>query len=141
MSLWLSNSLLPDLLAAAVLLLVLWPTKHSGKRLLQNWGVPSPAPEQIAAALRYLWQRRLLYVVLFLVVPPLFGLIWRDGATLSNLGFFVPVLAAMLIAELVATVRPVSGVRIASLDRRTWRDLVPRWAVVMVRSRPRRPGE
>jgi hypothetical protein len=36
----------------------------------------------------------------------------------------------MLIAELLATLRPVSGVRIASLDPRGWRDLVPRWSVV-----------
>jgi hypothetical protein len=128
---WSSNSLLPALFSVAVLLLVLWPTRRGGERLLRNWGVPSPAPAQATAALRYLWQRRLLYVALFLVVPPLFGLIWRDGTNLSNLGFFVPVLAAMLIAELVAALRPVSGVRIASLDRRTWRDLVPRWAVAV----------
>lgn len=129
MSLWVQNSLVPAVITAAVLLLILWPTQRSGERLLQTWGVPWPQPEQIASAVRYLWQRRLLYVVLFLVVPPLAGLIWRDDAKGPGFGILVPLLAAMLIAELVATLRPVSGIRVASLDRRTWRDLVPRWAV------------
>lgn len=131
MSLWVTNSLVPAVITAAVLLLVLWPTQRSGRRLLQTWGVPFPQPEQVASAVRYLWQRRVLYVVAFLVVPPLAGLVWRDDTQPPGVGLFVPLLVAMLVAESVATLRPISGVRVASLDRRTWRDLVPRWAIVV----------
>lgn len=125
---WLETSVLPAAIAAALLLLVLWPTQHSGKRLLQTWGIPQPHPGQITEAVRYLRQRRLLYVVLFLVFPSVAGLV--DSDRLPGISIFVPLLVAMLVAELVATLRPVSGVRVASLDRRSWRDLVPRWAVL-----------
>jgi hypothetical protein len=124
---WLEHTLLPAALAAGVLLLVLWPTTHSGQRLLKNWGIPDPRPDQVTEAVRYLWRRRILYIVLLLVVPSLARLVL--GQDTSGLGLFVPLLVAMLIAELVATLRPVRGVRVAALDRRDWRDLVPRWAV------------
>ncbi|GAB1512099.1 hypothetical protein [Actinophytocola sp. KF-1] len=126
---WLQTSVLPAALAAVVLLLVLWPTERSGRRLLQTWGIPRPDPAQVHEAVRYLRQRRFLYVVLFLVFPPLAGLVDRDSERLPGIGIFVPLLVAMLVAELIATLRPVSGIRTASLDRRSWRDLVPRWAV------------
>lgn len=121
---WLETSVLPAALAAGVLLVVLWPTGHSGRRLLRTWGIAEPAPGQIREAVRYLRQRRFLYVLLFLVLPTIAGL-----AGLPGVQIIVPLLVAMLVAELVATLRPVSGVRTASLDRRDWRDLVPRWAV------------
>jgi hypothetical protein len=128
---WLENTLLPAALAAGVMLLVLWPTRHSGTRLLKNWGIPVPTDPQVVEAVRYLRQRRFLYVALFLLVPPVARLAWPPVDNNETPGdLFVPLLAAMLIAELVATLRPVSGVRVASLDRRTWRDLLPRWAVV-----------
>lgn len=126
---WLQRDVLPAAIVAALLLLVLWPTERSGRRLLQTWGIPEPGPDQVAAAVRYLWQRRLLYIVLLLVVPPVAGLVLDDGDELPALGIVVPLLVAMVLAETVATLRPVSGVRVASLDRRTWRALVPRWAV------------
>jgi hypothetical protein len=126
---WLETSVLPAAIAAAVLLLVLWPTERSGRRLLQTWGIPQPQPGQIREAVRYLRQRRLLYVVLFLLFPALAGLVDQDSDRLPGIGIFVPLLVAMLVAEGIATLRPVSGVRTASLDRRSWRDLVPRWAV------------
>lgn len=119
--------MLPAVVAAAVLLLVLWPTAHSGRRLLQTWGIPQPQPEQVREAVRYLRQRRILCVALFLLFPSVAGLIDRDR--LAGVAIFVPLLIAMLVAEAVATLRPVSGFRSASLDRRTWQDLVPRWAV------------
>ncbi len=131
-SLWVSNTLLPSLIAAAVLLLILWPTRHSGKRLLQRWGVAEPTGSQCAEAVRYLRQRRVLLVVLFVILPAVTILIWPPvdhDETPGNV--LVPLLAAMLIAELISTLRPVSGVRVASLDRRTWRDLVPRWAIAV----------
>jgi hypothetical protein len=126
---WLQTSVLPAAIAGAVLLLVLWPTEHSGKRLLRTWGIPHPAPEQIRAAVRYLRQRRFLYVILFLLFPSLAGIFDRDSDRLAGIAILVPLLVAMLVAEAIATLRPVSGVRTASLDRRTWPDLVPRWAV------------
>jgi hypothetical protein len=118
--------------AAALLLLLLWPTRYSGKRLLQRWGIAEPTAPQSAEAVRYLRQRRILYVVLFVIVPPVASLVWPpvdNNETPGNI--LVPLLAAMLIAELIATLRPVSGVRVASLDRRGWRDLVPMWAIVV----------
>jgi len=129
---WLETSVLPAAIAAALLLLVLWPTEHSGRRLLQTWGIPQPNPGQVREAVRYLRQRRILYVILFLAFPSLAGAIDQDSDRLSGIAIFVPLLAAMLVAELLATLRPVSGVRVASLDRRSWRDLVPRWAVLVL---------
>lgn len=126
---WLETSVLPAAIAAALLLLVLWPTEHSGRRLLQTWGIAQPNPGQVGEAVRYLRQRRFLYVILFLVFPSVAGLGRPDTDQLPGIGIFVPLLAAMLVAEFLATLRPVSGVRVASLDRRSWRDLVPRWAV------------
>lgn len=124
---WLEHTVLPSAIAVAVLLLVLWPTQRSGQRLLKTWGIPRPRPDQVTEAVRYLRQRRILYVVMLLVVPPLAGLVIRTDT--AGVSLFVPLLLAMLVAELVATLRPVSGVRVARLDRRGWRDLVPRWAV------------
>jgi hypothetical protein len=123
---WLQTYVLPAVLATLVLLLVLWPTERSGRRLLVTWGVPEPRPGQVVEAVRYLRQRRLLYLVFFLLFPSLAGL-----TDLPGIGIYVPLLVAMLVGELVATLRPVSGVRSASLDRRSWRDLVPRWAVLV----------
>jgi hypothetical protein len=127
---WFSNYVLPVLIAIGVMLLVLWPTERSGHRLLRNWGVPHPRPDQVRSAVRYLWQRRILYIVFFLGLPPLAGLVLRDKSDLPGFTIVVPLLVAMLIAELLATLRPVGGVRVASLDPRGWRDLVPRWSVV-----------
>lgn len=125
---WLEHTVLPSVIAGAVLLLVLCPTTRSGHRLLRTWGVPQPRPDQVDVAVRYLRQRRILYVVGFLVLPPLAGLVVPVDA--FGVGLFVPLLFAMLVAETVATLRPASGVRVARLDRRGWRDLVPHWAVV-----------
>lgn len=128
MATWLSNVLLPAVIAVAVLLLVMWPTERSGRQLLRTWGVPEPEADQVAEAVRYLRQRRFLLAVLFVLLPMVV-----DAATPGDgdHGFSVlPLLGAMLIAELVAVSRPASGVRVASLDPRSWRDLVPRWAVV-----------
>lgn len=132
MSTWLLHSVVPAVIATVVFLIVLWPTRRSGHKLLRTWGVPAPGEEQTTTAVRYLRHRRLLYVVLFLVVAALAGLVRSDRGGLGTAGAFVPLLLAMLVAELVATLRPVGGVRVASLDRRSWRDLVPRWAIVVV---------
>jgi hypothetical protein len=101
----------------------------SGQRLLRTWGIPYPRPDQVEVADRYLRQRRILYVAGFLVLPPLVGLAF--GVDGFGVNLFVPLLVALLVAETVATLRPAGGVRVARLDRRSWRDLVPRWAVVV----------
>lgn len=129
MASWLEHTVLPAAIVAAVLLLGLWPTPRSGLRLLRTWGIPHPRQDQVAEAVRYLRQRRILYVVGFLVIPPLVGLVIGEDA---SVGLFLPLLAAMLVAETVATLRPAGGVRVARLDRRGWRDLVPRWAVLVM---------
>lgn len=128
---WLETSVLPSAIAAGLLLLVLWPTRHSGTRVLQGWGVQRPEPAQITEAVRYLRQRRVLYVALFLLFPAVAGAVLDDDGR-GYVVVFVPLLVAMLVAEVVASLRPVSGVRTASLDRRTWRELVPRWAVRLI---------
>lgn len=129
MSDWLEHTVLPAVIAAAVLLLVLWPTQRSGQRLLRTWGVPDPRADQVAEAVRYLRQRRILYVAGFVLLPPLFGLVRTDA---GSTGVFVALLVALLVAEGVAALRPAGGVRVARLDRRGWQDLVPRWAVLVM---------
>jgi hypothetical protein len=124
---WLSNVVLPAAVAIAVLLLVMWPTERSGRQLLRNWGVPEPGPDQVAEAVRYLRRRRFLCAALFVLVPLLADVVLPGE---DDPSIVVPLIGAMLIAELVAVSRPASGVRVASLDPRGWRDLVPRWAVV-----------
>jgi hypothetical protein len=127
---WLVRTVLPAVGVAAVLLLALWPTARSGRRLLRTWGIPRPRPDQVDVAVGYLRQRRILYVAGFLLLPPLVGLVLRPEA--PGVRLFVPLLVAMLVAETVATLRPAGGVRVARLDRRGWQDLVPRWAVVVL---------
>ncbi|HEX6359689.1 hypothetical protein [Actinophytocola sp.] len=123
---WLERTVVYVAVVTAVFL-ALWPTSHSGKRLLRTWGIPDPRPDQVDEAIRYLRRRRLLAVGLFVVSGLVAGAVLRSDA--PGVGICVPLLVAMLIAELVATVRPASGVRVALLTRREWRDLVPRWAI------------
>jgi hypothetical protein len=116
--------------------LVLLPGRGTGERFLMRWGVPRPTGEQIEAANRYLRRRRLLYPVCWLVGPALMLLVAdllgpADGLDGRRLwGLLASVLAALLLAELLATLRPARGtVRSAVLVRRRVRDLVPWWAV------------
>ncbi len=128
----LRNTLVSSLIAAAVLLLVLWPTRNSGARLLRTWGIPVPTAPQVAEAVGYLRRRRVLAVALFVAVPQATRLWWPDApSTGTSADILVPLLAAMVIAELVAVLRPARGPRTASLNPRSWRDLVPRWAVAV----------
>jgi hypothetical protein len=135
---WLKFTAAPALLGAVVLLAFLWPTRESGRRLLQRWGIASPVAPQITEAVRYLRQRRILTVLLLTVVPALLLLFAPDHHSsgdvrtpLAGSMLIAQLSAAMLIAELIATLRPVSGIRVASLDQRSWRDLVPSWALVV----------
>ncbi|HVQ93843.1 MAG TPA: hypothetical protein VMU51_22585 [Mycobacteriales bacterium] len=120
----------------ALVLLVALPRWVTGERFLVRWGVPRPTGEQIDAANRYLRRRRLLYPVCWLGGPALMLLVAdlvgpADGLNGRRLwGLLASVLAALLLAELLATLRPARGtVRSALLVRRRLRDLVPWWAV------------
>jgi hypothetical protein len=115
------------------LLVVLWPTMPAGRRFLQRWGAPDPDERQGAQAAKYLRDRRLLYPLLFLLAPAAtapaartLGVPYLDSGPVR---YLAPLIVALLLAETVAALRPVRGPRIATLARRRWRDLVPRWAI------------
>ncbi|WP_436495114.1 hypothetical protein [Actinokineospora sp. HUAS TT18] len=112
--------------AGLAILLVLWPTVSSGQRFLRRWGVPEPDEQQAAYAVAYLRDRRLLYPPLFLLAPVLLA---PASGESNPLTFLAPLVAGLLVAEAVAALRPARGPRTATLVRRHWRDLVPRWAV------------
>jgi hypothetical protein len=117
-----------------VLLLLLWTARGSGEHLLVKWGVLIPSSAQVATATRYLRYRRLLYAAGLVLGPlalvgagRLFG-IHQDLR--HGWGLLASVVAALLVAEVVAALRPVRGTsRAALLSRRRWRDLVPVSAV------------
>jgi len=118
---------------AGIVLLLLWPTVRSGPRLLRNWGVAEPTSEQGRIARLYLLYRRVLYVALIIVAGLIDGLSEREQAFprayFPYLGWF---LAAVLLGELIAMLRPVGGqVRVATLERRTIRDVLPAWMIAV----------
>ncbi|HEX2132027.1 MAG TPA: hypothetical protein VHH15_10725 [Actinophytocola sp.] len=53
MAWWLEHTFLPTAIVIVVMLLVLWPTRESGTRLLWNWGVPEPTGPQVAVAIGF----------------------------------------------------------------------------------------
>ncbi|RSM77272.1 hypothetical protein DMH04_35010 [Kibdelosporangium aridum] len=102
---------------------MLWPTVNGGRRFLRRWGVKDPTEEQGLLARRYLLDRRLLYPPLFIAAPFVTG---------GDNSFWPPLVLALLLAEIIGTLRPVRGPRAAILTRRAWGDLVQRWAVVLM---------
>jgi hypothetical protein len=119
-----------------LVVLVALPARHTGERFLVRWGVSRPSREQAAAAARYLRHRRLLYPVCWVFGPALVIVVAELASPSAGTqaqrawGLLTSVLAALLLAELVATLRPASGtVRSALLSRRHWRELAPWWAV------------
>src|SRR5262245_55414086 len=97
---WLKFTAAPALLGAVVLLAFLWPTRESGRRLLQRWGIAAPVTPQITEAVRYLRQRRILTVLLLTVVPALLLLLAPDHGASGDV--FTPLAGSMLIAQLSA---------------------------------------
>ncbi|GGN06335.1 hypothetical protein GCM10011609_52300 [Lentzea pudingi] len=97
-----------------VLLVALWPTRSTGKRLLKSWKVSDPTPAQIDDAVRYLKRRRLHYPWLFV------GLSFVPFASGRGVGSFAAVvLGGTLLAELIALSLPREGrQRVASLTPR-----------------------
>ncbi|CCH35619.1 hypothetical protein ABZ816_13540 [Actinosynnema sp. NPDC047251] len=122
------------LAAGAVLLFVLLPTAKAGRRFLARWGVPDADEAQSRHAARHLRERRLLYPVTFLLVPTDFLVldVAPHLAPIGYLRYLLPVVVALVIAEALGALRGVRGPRAAALTRRGWRDLVPKWAVVVL---------
>ncbi|MCS7480714.1 hypothetical protein ACFFQW_23770 [Umezawaea endophytica] len=114
-----------------MLLIALWPTDKTAAQVLRKWNVADPTPAQVAESKVYLKRRRLLYPWLFLAIGyakarllPL-----EDGYFTAQV--LTTVLAGMLLAELIAAVRPSKGVRrVAVLVPRRVRDLVPTWGLI-----------
>lgn len=112
------------------LLLVVWPTTKSARKVLQRWRVAEPTDDQVVEVLSYLRRRRFWYPWLLLVAPFVmsrFGSSDGGGGGASQV--LVAVLTALLIAELLALRPTRAAVRAASLMPRGLFDLVPRWAV------------
>lgn len=109
--------------AVVVIVLLLWPTERSGRRLLRSWGLPDADRNQSLIARRYLLVRRIPAAVLLVLPLPLLG----------YAGWGVVLLGALLLAESAAAVAPVRGdTRTATLRRRGLRDLAPAWTVVVL---------
>ncbi|KDN21327.1 hypothetical protein [Amycolatopsis rifamycinica] len=111
-------------LVGLAILIVLWPGKKHGKRLLERWGVAEPEPAEVELAVRYLKRRRLWYPWLFLAIPPLL-----DDTTTGSI--LATLLLGGLIAELLAQ-RPSRGPRReAELAPRALLGIVPAWILVL----------
>jgi hypothetical protein len=108
-----------------VLLVVLWPTRSTGKRLLKSWKVSDPTSAQVDDAIRYLKRRRLLYPWLFVgmsFVP------FVSGRGLGSLAAIV--LGGTLLAELIALALPREGrQRVASLTPRGLFDIASQYVL------------
>ncbi|SDF55504.1 hypothetical protein SAMN05216553_10248 [Lentzea fradiae] len=108
-----------------VLLVVLWPTRSTGKRLLKSWRVNDPSAEQIDDAVRYLKRRRVLYPVLCagLTLVPF-------GSGRGVVSLVAVVLGGTLLAELLAMSLPREGrQRVASLAPRGLFDVGSRYVL------------
>jgi hypothetical protein len=114
-----------------LLLIALWPTEKTSAKVLRKWHVPDPTPAQVAESKLYLKRRRLLYPWLFV------GISYGGYRVLPGSDFVVAeilltVLAGMLLAELIASLRPTRGPRReAVLAPRRVLDLVPAWGLVV----------
>ncbi|MEV6240338.1 hypothetical protein [Lentzea sp. NPDC051838] len=121
--------LLDMVIAAGVgllLLMALWPTQSTGRRLLKSWRVQDPTPAQIDDAIRYLKRRRVLYPVLYAVLT-LVPLV--SGQGIGSLAAIV--LAGTLLAELIATQLHRGGTqRVASLTPRGLFDIANQYVLI-----------
>jgi len=105
------------------LLVVLWPTTTTAKRLLKRWEVPHPTAEQLEEGIRYLKRRRLLYPLIFAglaIAPP-----WADSGT----QLVVIVLGGSLLAELLALRMRRDALRVATLTPRGLFDIGSKWVL------------
>jgi hypothetical protein len=95
------------------LLIMLWPTASTGRRLLKKWQVADPSGAQVEDAVRYLKRRRLLYPWLYVALG-FVPMLEND----SPKQFVVLVLAGSLLAELLALRAPRGTRRVATLAPR-----------------------
>ncbi len=124
--------------AAAVAIALLRVRPARGRSLLRHWGGGRDAsPDQAEFAARHLRSRRTAAVG-FTAAGLVIALVATPGgpyAAFVETGLFVvlsSLLAGLLLAEWTATVRRQHGaVRSATLHRRSRRDLVPTYAVVL----------
>lgn len=109
-----------------MLLVVLWPTRSTGRRLLKSWKVTDPTSAQIDDAVRYLKRRRLLYPWLYA------GLTLVPFATGRGVGSLAAVvLGGTLLAELLALSLPREGSqRVASLTPRGLFDIGSQYVLI-----------
>lgn len=115
-------------LVALAVAVWLWPGRRNARRLLLRWGVADPTGAEVADAHTYLRRRWIWYVPLFLGGPPLVR--WLSGAHLEGFWLLLgTLLFGALLAELLAQRPARRPWRVASLDRRRVRDLVPGWAL------------
>jgi hypothetical protein len=114
-----------------VLLVLLWPTDKTAAKVLRKWAVVDPTPAQVTESKVYLKRRRLLYPWLFVAISYGTSRFVPEGGGYFATQILTTVLAGMLLAELIASVRPDKGVRrVAVLVPRRVRDLVPTWGLV-----------
>lgn len=108
------------------LLLALWPTRSTGKRLLKSWRVQDPTSAQIEDAIRYLKRRRFLYPWIFV------GLTFVPLGSGRGVGSFAAiVLGGTLLAELIATQLHREGSqRVATLTPRGLFDIANQYVLV-----------
>ena len=108
------------------LLLALWPTRSTGKRLLKSWRVQDPTSAQIEDAIRYLKRRRFLYPWIFV------GLTFVPLGSGRGVGSFAAiVLGGTLLAELIATQLHREGSqRVATLTPRGLFDIASQYVLI-----------
>ncbi|MEO6088932.1 MAG: hypothetical protein ABIQ18_38055 [Umezawaea sp.] len=109
-----------------LLLLLVWPTASSARKLLNTWRVHDPSAEQIDEALTYLRRRRVWYPWFFLATPLVFG--WFGSANGGYNQALITGLAGLLIAELLALWSVRTSPRTTELAPRGLFDLIPKWA-------------
>src|SRR5262249_4108792 len=114
------------LVGITLLMIISPPSAEVARRFLVKWGLPQPLPAQVDTARGYLRRRRLLYPVFWFLLPAAVAL----GASRLHVdvdlrrvwGLLSSVLAALLLAELFAALRPPRGrTRSAVLRRPRWR--------------------
>jgi hypothetical protein len=122
-------------LAVTVAVVILWPRRAKGQRLLRRWGIEEPTPEQGEVAAAYLRTRRWRYVPIFVVLSLVVGAVRRaadvPGETSEILLLLVTIVTSLLIGEVSAMLRPARrGQHSAALLRRGVTDLVPAYGVL-----------
>jgi hypothetical protein len=116
-----------------LILILLWPGRKHGLRLLGRWGVTGPSEVDIEESVRYLKRRRFWYPWLLFVIPlasQAIGL--RNDGRADWWTVAWTVLLGGVLGELLALRRPSRAHREAMLAHRGVTDLVPAWALTLL---------